>query len=232
MPPSANQGNILIVDDDANISELLSVNLKSEGYGVEIISEAENVDRGRLDGIRLVIVDAMQQAYNGMDLIFDLKDDPRTEHIGIILYSPIKSERMVIDALDAGADDYITKPFSLRELIARVKSVLRRHSAVRTQAVASTITFQGPTLDFTNQSVKLNGTPVALSKTEYAILALLLKNVDNYVPRNEIHRKVWSEADAGSNERIVDTNISRLRKKLGELGNHIVNRSGHGYMIS
>ena len=232
MPPSANQGNILIVDDDANISELLSVNLKSEGYGVEIISEAENVDRGRLDGIRLVIVDAMQQAYNGMDLIFDLKDDPRTEHIGIILYSPIKSERMVIDALDAGADDYITKPFSLRELITRVKSVLRRHSAVRTQAVASTITFQGLTLDFTNQSVKLNGTPVALSKTEYAILALLLKNVDNYVPRNEIHRKVWSEADAGSNERIVDTNISRLRKKLGELGNHIVNRSGHGYMIS
>lgn len=232
MPPSANQGNILIVDDDANISELLSVNLKSEGYGVEIISEAENVDRGGLDGIRLVIVDAMQQAYNGMDLIFDLKDDPRTEHIGIILYSPIKSERMVIDALDAGADDYITKPFSLRELIARVKSVLRRHSAVRTQAVASTITFQGLTLDFTNQSVKLNGTPVALSKTEYAILALLLKNVDNYVPRNEIHRKVWSEADAGSNERIVDTNISRLRKKLGELGNHIVNRSGHGYMIS
>lgn len=232
MPPSANQGNILIVDDDANISELLSVNLKSEGYGVEIISEAGNVDRGGLDGIRLVIVDAMQQAYNGMDLIFDLKDDPRTEHIGIILYSPIKSERMVIDALDAGADDYITKPFSLRELIARVKSVLRRHSAVRTQAVASTITFQGLTLDFTNQSVKLNGTPVALSKTEYAILALLLKNVDNYVPRNEIHRKVWSEADAGSNERIVDTNISRLRKKLGELGNHIVNRSGHGYMIS
>lgn len=232
MPPSANQGNILIVDDDANISELLSVNLKSEGYGVEIISEAENVDRGGLDGIRLVIVDAMQQAYNGMDLIFDLKDDPRTEHIGIILYSPIKSERMVIDALDAGADDYITKPFSLRELIARVKSVLRRHLAVRTQAVASTITFQGLTLDFTNQSVKLNGTPVALSKTEYAILALLLKNVDNYVPRKEIHRKVWSEADAGSNERIVDTNISRLRKKLGELDNHIVNRSGHGYMIS
>ena len=232
MPPLACQGNILIVDDDTNIIELLKVNLKSEGYDVAIVNEAAKVDRSALDDIRLVIVDAMQQKYTGMDLIYDLKDDPRTEHIGIILYSPIKSERMVIDALDAGADDYITKPFSLRELIARVKSILRRHMLQRPRTGSQTLSFQGLTLDPVNQSVKLNGEPIALSKTEYAILALLLKNADNYVSRPEIHRKVWTDAEAGSNERIVDTNISRLRKKLGEFGNHIVNRSGHGYMIS
>ncbi len=224
-------GHILIVDDDANISELLRVNLKSEGYSVDVVTCAEEVDRSAQGETRLVIVDAMQQPYSGMDLIYDFKDDPQTEHIGIILYSSFKSERMVIDALDAGADDYIVKPFSLREMVARVKSVLRRHTA-REARGGNLITFQDLTVDLTTQVVKLAGTPLTLSKTEYAILTLLLKNVDNYVSRIEIHRKVWSDDTAGANERIVDTNISRLRKKLGELGNRIVNRSGHGYMIS
>ena len=80
--------------------------------------------------------------------------------------------------------------------------------------------------------VKLGGLPLQLSKTEYSILTLLLKNIDNYVSRTEIRNNVWTGETAGTNDRIVDTNISRLRKKLGELGNRIVNRSGHGYMIS
>ena len=98
-------GHILIVDDDPNICELLQVNLRSEGYSVDIQPVAENVDLSTLQTTQLVIVDAMHQPFSGMDLIFDLKDNPETEHIGIILYSTIKSERIVIDALDAGADD-------------------------------------------------------------------------------------------------------------------------------
>ena len=89
----------MIVDDDTNITELLSVNLKSEGYSVAVESSAANVDRGTQGETRLVIVDAMKQEYSGLDLVYDFRDDPRTEHIGIILYSPFKSERMVIDAL-------------------------------------------------------------------------------------------------------------------------------------
>ena len=117
MTDSPALGHILIVDDDANITELLQMNLTSEGYTVSTVDVAEKVDRDAQEATSLVIVDAMQQDYSGMDLIYDFKDDPSTEHIAIILYSPVKSERMVIDALDAGADDYIVKPFSLRELL-------------------------------------------------------------------------------------------------------------------
>jgi len=223
---STASGNILVIDDDVNITDLLSVNLRSEGYTVEVATCAEDVD-----DTRLVIFDAMHQPYSGMNLIFAIKYDPATEHIGIILYSTIKSERMVIDALDAGADDYITKPFSLRELVARVKSVLRRH-AQRPGRNNAAVTFHGLSLDPGNMNVKLDGKPLPLSRTEFAILSILLKNLDNYVPRAEIHRRVWGADNAGDNESVVDTNISRLRKKLGDLGSHIISRTGLGYMIS
>lgn len=222
-------GHILIVDDDNDICELLQVNLRSEGYVVSVEHTAENVDLSSLDRTLLVIVDAMKQPYSGMDLIYDLKDDPRTEHISVILYSSIRSERMVIDALDAGADDYVVKPFSLRELLARIKSVLRRRSR---RSGANVLSFHGLTVDPVTQTVKLEGTPIQLTKTEYAILTMLLKNVDSFVSRVEIHRSVWSDDTAGANERIVDTNISRLRKKLGDLAPHLKSRTGHGYMLS
>lgn len=224
-------GHILIVDDDTNITELLSVNLRSEGYTVSVQAVAADVDRAAQDDTCLVIVDAMQQPYSGMDLIYDFKDDARTADIGIILCSSVKSEHMVIDALDAGADDYMAKPFSLRELVARVRSVLRRHRprAVRPKTQLS---FEGLVMDTASQSARLDDAPLNLTKTEFAILELLLRNANNYVPRTDIHRSVWPDENAGANERIVDTNISRLRKKLGPLGTRIVNRSGHGYMIS
>ena len=87
-------------------------------------------------------------------------------------------------------------------------------------------------IDLQSQTVRVDGNTVPLTRTEYAILALLVKNINTYVTRMEIHRRVWADDSAGTNERIVDTNISRLRKKLGEVGNRIVNRSGYGYLIS
>jgi DNA-binding response OmpR family regulator len=162
MPSTPALGHILIVDDDANIAELLQINLRSEGYTVDTAPIAEKVDFDSLDSTQLIIVDAMHQPYSGMDLIFDLKDNPSTEHIGVILYSSFKSERMVIDALDAGADDYIVKPFSLRELVARVKSVMRRHKA-SSAAPGRTINFDNMEVDLATQTVRLEGTPVSLS---------------------------------------------------------------------
>ena len=230
MSYSSSLGHILIVDDDKNICELLQMNLRSEGYAVEIEPVAENVVAERLEQTRLIIVDAMKQPFSGMDLIYAVKDNPRTEHIGIILYSPIKGERIVIDALDAGADDYIVKPFSLRELLARVKSVLRRHSFVG--RASNLLSFLSLEIDPVKQTARLDGQMLQLTKTEYAILLMLVKNADSYVSRTDIHRNVWSDDNAGINERIVDTNISRLRKKLGSLSSHLISRTGHGYMLS
>ncbi|MBO4978338.1 MAG: response regulator transcription factor [Muribaculaceae bacterium] len=222
-------GHILIVDDDENIVELMTVNLRSEGFVVDKARSAADVDIEALGDIRLIVADSMNASMTGLDLVYELKDNPITEHIAVILYSNIRSERMVIDALDAGADDYIVKPFSLREMIARIKSILRRQrrSAV---APAACLKFEGLTMDVQSQTVKIDGLPVALSKTEYAILYMLLRNMNNFVSRAEIYRRVWPDEEGG-NERIVDTNISRLRKKLGDLGARIINRSGHGYMI-
>ncbi|MDE5629007.1 MAG: response regulator transcription factor [Muribaculaceae bacterium] len=230
MSQSSELGNILIVDDDDNITELLQINLRSEGYSVSVVAKAEDVVREEHADTQLVIVDCMKQEYSGMDLIFDLKDDPVTEHVGIILYSQHKSERMVIDALDAGADDYVVKPFSLRELLARIKSIMRRH--YRPVKASNVLSFFNLTMEPASRTVKMDGMPLALSPTEYSILAVLLKNVDTYVTRAEIHKKVWKEEAPGVNVRIVDTNISRLRKKLGNLGERIVSRTGHGYMLS
>lgn len=229
MADTPSLGNILVVDDDIYICELLQVNLGSEGYSVVVQPDASKVMDMSLDTVQLVIVDAMKQEYSGMDLIYDLKDNPDTEGIAIILYSPLKSERMVIDALEAGADDYISKPFSLRELMARIRAILRRHSR---GGKAASLTFLSLTMDQVGKNVKIDGEPVPLTSKEYAILQMLLKNQETLVPRIEIFRNVWPESTAGSNERIVDTNVSRLRKKLGDLSQHLISRTGHGYMLT
>lgn len=229
MADTPSLGNILVVDDNIYICELLQVNLGSEGYSVAVEPDASKVAEMPLDTVQLIIVDAMKQEYSGMDLIYDLKDNPDTEGIALILYSPVKSERMAIDALEAGADDYISKPFSLRELMARIRAILRRHSR---GSKASSLTFLSLTMDQVGKNVKIDGLPVPLTSKEYAILQMLLKNPDTLISRIEIFRKVWPESTAGSNERIVDTNVSRLRKKLGNLSQHLISRTGHGYMLS
>lgn len=226
-------GTILIVDDDPNITELLKRNLSSEGFGVEIISSAMDVDILSVANMRMVIVDSFNQDYTGLDLVHDIKCEPSCEHVPVIICASSDSEDMVITALDGGADDFISKPFSLREFLSRVKAVLRRHP-MRPGADMAQL-HQGLTvpelnleIDTVGQKVVENGAVVPLTKTEYAILLFLIKNQNSFFTRNQICLEVWKD-ETGSNARIVDTNISRLRKKLGETGKHIINRYGQGY---
>lgn len=224
-------GKILIVDNDDNISSLLSINLRSEGYDVVVFKSAPTVKDADLSAVRLILADAMDDAYSGISLLKDIKNNPMTQHIGFIVCSMLDSERIIIEALDAGADDYIVKPFSLRELVARSKAVLRRHARQGAPVLGTNIQFHSLNLDLMTRRVTDGDTVLTLTKTEYAILELLLKNINNYVSRAEIYKQVWKDDIEKTNDRIVDTNISRLRKKLGTLSGHLVNRSGLGYMM-
>lgn len=226
-------GHILVIDADSNIRELLDVNLRSEGYNVACFPSTEAA--GPIDPIDvpLVIIDAMEADFSGIDFIAELKDNPATRGVGVFLCTASRSQSLVIEALDAGADDFIAKPFSLRELLARVKSYLRRHHHLRDSAdrAAFNVSVMDMNIDLRTHTITKSGMPLSLSKTESQILELLARNLNTYVSRAEIHSNVWN-GEAGFNDRIVDTNISRLRKKMGDAGACLVNRTGIGYMLS
>lgn len=226
-------GKLLIVDDDPNIADLLSINLGSEGYDITLESRAAKAAEYDLRDYRLVLVDCMAQPFTGFDLLDHVKTDPSLSHVGMIICSSSDRENDIIRALDTGADDYIVKPFSLRELVARIRSVLRRHPIQENsgQNQGALLKFDDICIDLRSGKVTSDGMLITLSKTEYAILTLLMKNTDNFVPRIEILKTVWGDNES-ANERIVDTNISRLRKKLGDTGQKIVNRSGLGYILT
>lgn len=227
-------GNILIVDDDVNIADLLKFNLGSEGFAVDVVANAKDVDFESLLDVRIIIADAFNQPYTGIDLLSDLKSNKKTAPIPVLIYTSSDNEDALLDAFDNGADDFLSKPFSLRELIARVKAILRRHprrAAIDNkskQQNSLTVPSLKLEIDTVSQRAIEDGIVVPLTKTEYAILTFLIKNQNSFFTRGEICNEVWKD-EAGSNERIVDTNISRLRKKLGESGKYIINRYGLGY---
>lgn len=230
---SSPNGTILIVDDDPNIVELLSFNLGSEGFGTAVVANAEEVDLDKVQDMRLVIADNMNKPYSGLDLLRDIK---ATTPVPVIICTASESEDTVIRAFDAGADDFVEKPFSLRELVARIRAVLRRHPqrfAQEAAAPRTTLKFDniGLTIDIESQRVTISGTAIPLTKTEYQILLYLVRNRNSFFNRNEICEEIWRD-ETMTNARIVDTNISRLRKKLGDAGRYIINRYGLGYAFT
>lgn len=177
------------------------------------------------------MVDCARQEPSGCGLIETLKATPQGAAVGMIYYSEYQNERVLIDALDAGADDSVRKPFSLREMLARVRAVMRRRRRDTSVSNANIIKFKTLTVDLQRREALVENVSAGLSNTEFAILEMLLRNTGSYTSRIEIFKSVWPDG-IGANERIVDTNISRLRRKLGNLGQCIVNRSGLGYMIA
>lgn len=223
-------GKIVVLDSDSHISELLRFNLSAEGYEVATYPDIRLVRSLDFSDTRVVILDAFGQP-DGEEILEEFTSAPATSHVGVIVCSSGEHSGEAIMALDAGADDYIAKPFSLREMMARVRAVMRRRGRAFAAASSATATFGPLSINYTTRSVTIEGKPLSLTPTEYAILAMLMKNRDRHLTRIEIYREVWNSPEAGNNERVVDTNISRLRRKLGDLGPALQNNTGTGYIL-
>ena len=223
---------ILVVDDEESLCEILKFNLEREGYEVVTAQSAEEVLSMDIGGYDLMILDIMMGELSGFGLARILRKRPETATTPIIFCSALDSEADKIKGLDIGADDYISKPFSVAEVMARVRSVLRRskRSAAAETATADDemLVYETLVVNNRNKSCTLNGEEVALTRKEFDILVLLLSNRGTILSREQIMKRVWSE-EVVVLDRTIDVNITRLRKKLGVYGNNIVTRTGYGY---
>lgn len=224
-----NKHRILAVDDEALIAELLKFNLESEGYIVDTALSAEEALRMDLHRYDLAILDVMMGEMSGIELAHHLKQDCTTADIPIIFCSAKGSEEDKVTGLMSGADDYVAKPFSMRELTARVNAILNRRKLSQSKPDETTIlAHAGLIMDLNCRMVTIDDIPTSFTRTEYDLLALFLRNRNRLFNRSEIFKAVWPEQVVVS-DRTIDVNISRIRKKLGNYASHLVNRSGFGY---
>ena len=223
---------ILIVDDEETLCEVLRLNLENEGYDVDIAFSAEEALALDLKGYSLILLDIMMGEISGIKMAKMLKADVATAGIPIIFCTARDTEDDMIMGLNLGADDYIMKPYTVRNVIARVKSVLRRTAGVKGQIVQPekpcTLEVEGLMLDMEFKRCTVDGIEVKLARKEFELLAYLITHRGKMLSREQILSKVWSD-EVVVLGRTIDVNITRLRSKIGKYGSYIVTRSGFGY---
>lgn len=225
---------ILVIDDEESICEILKYNLEKEGYEVTTANSAEEALGLDLPAYSLMIVDIMMERLSGFDFAKRLQNSTATENIPIIFCSALNGEDDTVMGLNIGADDYITKPFNVSEVIARVRAVLRRSKVsdkitynMSTSNYEPDITFRGLRIDRNEKLCYIDGKPLDLTPTEFGLIMYFLTNRNRIYSRAEIIQQVWDGQKV--TDRTVDTNMARLRKKLGKYGDHIRTRPGFGY---
>lgn len=223
-----NETRILVVDDEEDLCEILKFNLENEGYEVDTANSAEEALKMDISSYNLLLLDVMMGEISGFKMANMLKKDKKTAHVPIIFITAKDTENDTVTGFNLGADDYISKPFSLREVIARVKAVLRRTATVETEKAPEQITYQTLTIDITKKKVSIDDEEIALTKKEFEILFLLLQNKGRVFSREDILARIWSD-EVYVLDRTIDVNITRLRKKIGIYGKRIVTRLGYGY---
>lgn len=216
--------SILVVDDEQDLCDIISFNLEKEGYAVDSAFSAEEALKKDLGGYDLLLLDVMMGGMSGFKLAARLKADPKTTGIPIIFLTARDSEDDTVKGLELGADDYVSKPFSIRELLARIGAVLRRSSG----SEEDQLVYEGLVLDKERKIVTVDGEEVFLTRTEFDLLQLLLSDQGRVFSRSELIGKVWPD-DVLVLDRTVDVNITRLRKKIGQYSTRIHTRSGFGY---
>ena len=223
---------ILIVDDEETLCEVLKLNLENEGYDVDIAYSAEQALTLDLQRYSLILLDIMMGEISGIKMAKILKSDIVTANIPIIFCTARDTEDDMIMGLNIGADDYIMKPYTIRNVIARVKSVLRRTSTHKQKEIANEkqniIQVEGLQLDLEFKRCIVDGEEIKLARKEFELLAYLISNKGKILSREQILNKVWSD-EVIVLDRTIDVHITRVRSKIGIYGSSIVTRSGFGY---
>ena len=223
-----NGKRILIVDDEEDLCEILQYNLSNEGYYTEIAHSAEEALKRPLGNFDLVLLDVMMGPMSGFKFADKLRKDLKLD-IPVIFLTAKDTENDILTGFSLGADDYISKPFSVNELTARVKAVLKRSYTDKVNN-KSILQFNGIDLDTVRKRLIINDERVELTKKEYEILRTLLENQGKVFSREDLLMRIWGQ-DVIVTERTVDVNITRLRTKLGQFGTCLKNKTGYGYFF-
>lgn len=219
---------ILIVDDEEDLCEILQYNLSNEGYKTDIAHSAEEAMKKSPQNYDLLMLDVMMGQMSG----FKLADKLRKEmdiNVPVIFLTAKDSENDILTGFSLGADDYITKPFSVNELTARVKAVLKRTNPgkMKSQGMLKLGEIE---LDTIRKRLIVNDEKIELTKKEYEIFKLLIENQGKVFSREDILMRIWG-GDVIVTDRTVDVNITRLRTKLGKYGQNLKNKTGYGYFF-
>lgn len=223
---------ILIVDDEPDICEILAFNLKNEGIQVSIANSAEEALEIIDDTYRLILLDVMMDGMSGYKMAEKLRE--AKNFIPIIFLTAKRSENDMLTGFSVGADDYIIKPFSIKEVIARVKAILKREDlkvAPKQEESTTLLTMGDLSLNKANKEVKIGEELISLTKTEFELLLHFMSNPNKLFAREDLINSVWRD-NTFITERTVDVHITRLRKKIGEYGKLITSRSGYGYQLN
>ncbi len=220
---------ILVVDDEETLCDTLGFNLETEGYEVDTAYSSEQALTLPLARYDLILLDIMMGDISGTQLGRILKSNPETAHVPIIFCTAKDTEEDMVKGLDLGADDYITKPYSLRTVLARVRTVLRRAaSAPAAGRHPDSVSYKGLSLLTDKKCCTVDGTEVRMPRKEFEILRKLLSHRGQIFSRGELLREIWPD-EVVVVDRVVDVNITRIRRKIGRYGSHITTRSGYGY---
>ena len=222
---------ILIVDDEETLCEVLKLNLENEGYDVDTAFSAEQALTYDLRSYSLVLLDIMMGEISGIKMARMMKADMATANIPIIFCTARDSEDDMVMGLNLGADDYIVKPYTVRNVVARIKSVLRRtsgHKVPQAAARTNSLVVEGLHLDMEFKRCTVDGTEVKLTRKEFELLAYLISHRGRVCSREQILSRVWSD-EVVVLDRTIDVNITRVRQKIGPYGAYIVTKSGYGY---
>ena len=219
---------ILVVDDEQDLLEILKFNLETDGYLVDTANSAEEALYMNLEHYDLLLLDVMMGGMSGFAMARKLKAEPATKDIPIIFLTARDTENDTVTGFNLGADDYISKPFSIREVLVRVRAVLRRTADRSDSTTSNIINYQGLQLNLDKKTVSIDDEEIPFTKTEFEILHLLLEERGRVFSRQELIDRIWPK-DVLVLDRTVDVNITRLRKKVGKFAKCIVTRLGFGY---